>query len=230
VVVDMDTATTPWAVTSAATPPGSPTGDQRGGAGSRPDRRDDQGGGSVLLGWPPTSWSWPTAGAVRAEPARSAQFRHAAGWCTGIERAAVGGVGPAVRGGGVHPREVRAATADDRINSSLCYGFVAEIVAVRIDPDTLQITVDRVSSVHDAGTVLNQQLLDGRCTARSPTRWAGRCTRSSATRRRGSRPRPPSSTTCADQRGGRLRAAHRPPGQPVAAHPAGAKGAARARR
>jgi 2-furoyl-CoA dehydrogenase large subunit len=59
------------------------------------------------------------------------------------------------------PRETRAATADDRINSSLCYGFVAEIVAVRIDPDTLEITVDRVSSVHDAGTVLNQQLLDG---------------------------------------------------------------------
>jgi 2-furoyl-CoA dehydrogenase large subunit len=59
------------------------------------------------------------------------------------------------------PRQIRAATKDDRINSSLCYGFVAEIVAVRIDPDTLEITLDRVSSVHDAGTVLNQQLLDG---------------------------------------------------------------------
>ncbi|WP_308015586.1 molybdopterin cofactor-binding domain-containing protein [Pseudonocardia sp. ICBG1293] len=93
---------------------------------------------------------------------RSVAFRHAAG-----RRALGPGVAarrrprPPLRRGRVLPAGDPAATADDRINSSLCYGFVAEIVAVRIDPDTLEIEVDRVSSVHDAGTVLDQTLLDG---------------------------------------------------------------------
>ena len=32
---------------------------------------------------------------------------------------------------------------------------------MRIDPDTLQLTIEQASSVHDAGTVLNQTLVDG---------------------------------------------------------------------
>ena len=31
---------------------------------------------------------------------------------------------------------------------------------MRVDPDTYEITVDRVSSVHDSGTVLDQRLLE----------------------------------------------------------------------
>jgi 2-furoyl-CoA dehydrogenase large subunit len=34
-------------------------------------------------------------------------------------------------------------------------------VVVEIDPDTLEITIEQVTSVHDSGTILNPKLLDG---------------------------------------------------------------------
>jgi 2-furoyl-CoA dehydrogenase large subunit len=164
VVIDMDTATTPWTVTS-------------GSYSSRfaplvtsavvdaCDRIADtiRAAGSVLLEAAPEQLELAD-GTVRlkTDPSRSAQFRHAAGlvhWDPGS--LPEGTSARLYEEGAFAPKEVRAATQDERINSSLCYGFVAEVVAVRIDPDTLELTVDRVSSVHDAGTVLNQTLLDG---------------------------------------------------------------------
>jgi 2-furoyl-CoA dehydrogenase large subunit len=59
------------------------------------------------------------------------------------------------------PPQSKAASRTDQINSSLCYGFVAEVVVVRIDPETLALSIENVSSVHDAGTVLNPTLLEG---------------------------------------------------------------------
>ncbi len=59
------------------------------------------------------------------------------------------------------PPQAVAAAADDTINSSLCYGFVADVAAVRIDPMTLQVRIEKLATVHDAGTVLNAALLDG---------------------------------------------------------------------
>jgi 2-furoyl-CoA dehydrogenase large subunit len=47
------------------------------------------------------------------------------------------------------------------VNSSLCYGFVADVVAVRIDRETLSVSIEKLSTVHDAGTILNQTLMDG---------------------------------------------------------------------
>ena len=38
---------------------------------------------------------------------------------------------------------------------------MADVAAVRIDPLTLQVSVERLSTVHDAGTVLNPALLEG---------------------------------------------------------------------
>lgn len=93
---------------------------------------------------------------------RSVEFRHAAGlvhWDPGslpdgfsarlYEEAAF------------TPPQSKAASRTDQINSSLCYGFVAEVVVVRIDPETLSLSIENVSSVHDAGTVLNPTLLEG---------------------------------------------------------------------
>jgi 2-furoyl-CoA dehydrogenase large subunit len=97
----------------------------------------------------------------RFDPARAVRFRHAAGLVHWDPGALPPGTSARLYEEAAFTPAATAATADDRINSSLCYGFVAEIVAVRIDPDTLEITIDRVSSVHDAGTVLNQQLVDG---------------------------------------------------------------------
>ncbi|MEA2394798.1 MAG: 2-furoyl-CoA dehydrogenase large subunit, partial [Solirubrobacteraceae bacterium] len=47
------------------------------------------------------------------------------------------------------------------INSSIAYGFVADVVVVEIDPETLQIRVESVTSIHDSGTILNPLLYDG---------------------------------------------------------------------
>jgi 2-furoyl-CoA dehydrogenase large subunit len=164
VVVDMDTATTPWTVTSGSySSRFAPLVTSAVVQAADRIAATVRAAGGALLDLPPEELEL-TGGLVRhrGDPARAVQFRHAAGlvhWDPGALPA--GTPARLYEEAAFTPAEVKAATRDDRINSSLCYGFVAEVVAVRIDPDTLEITVDRVSSVHDSGTVLNQQLLDG---------------------------------------------------------------------
>ena len=162
--VEMDTASTPWTISS-------------GSYSSRfaplltsalleaADRIAEtiKVAGSVLLQVEPDSLELAD-GTVRVvdDHQRSVTFRHAAGlvhWDPGslpdgfsarlYEEAAF------------TPPQSKAASRTDQINSSLCYGFVAEVVVVRIDTETLKITIEDVSSVHDAGTILNKTLLDG---------------------------------------------------------------------
>ncbi|MGD9526284.1 xanthine dehydrogenase family protein molybdopterin-binding subunit [Pseudonocardia sp.] len=161
VVIDMDTATTPWTVTSGSyssrfaplvTSAVVEAADRIAGT--------VRAAASVLLDLPAGELDL-VDGAVRHPSGAEVAFRHAAGvvhWDPGT--LPEGTPARLYEEAAFTPR-ARAATRDDRINSSLCYGFVAEIVAVRIDPDTLEISLDRVASVHDAGTVLHQQLLDG---------------------------------------------------------------------
>jgi 2-furoyl-CoA dehydrogenase large subunit len=164
VVVDMDTATTPWTLTS-----GSYSSRFAPLVTSAVSQACDRiastirAAGASMLGLPVEELEL-AEGQVRqrCDPDRAVLFRHAAGvvhWDPGA--LPPGTSARLYEEAAFTPPQVTAATKDDRINSSLCYGFVAEIVAVRIDPDTLEISVDRVSSVHDAGMVLNQQLLDG---------------------------------------------------------------------
>jgi 2-furoyl-CoA dehydrogenase large subunit len=164
VVIDMDTATTPWTVTSGSySSRFAPLVTSAVVDACDRIARTIRAAASVLLEAAPDQLELAD-GTVRlaSDPRRAVQFRHAAGvvhWDPGSLPA--GTSARLYEEGAFAPKEVRAATRDERINSSLCYGFVAEVVAVRIDPDTLEITLDRVSSVHDAGTVLNQTLLDG---------------------------------------------------------------------
>ncbi|HEX6451540.1 MAG TPA: xanthine dehydrogenase family protein molybdopterin-binding subunit [Trebonia sp.] len=99
---------------------------------------------------------------VRDDPERAVAFRHAAGlvhWDPGSLPTGV--QARSYTEAAFTPPESVAASADDQINSSLCYGFVAEVVAVEIDPVTLDVRIENVTSVHDAGTVLNRTLLEG---------------------------------------------------------------------
>jgi 2-furoyl-CoA dehydrogenase large subunit len=50
---------------------------------------------------------------------------------------------------------------DDRVNSSACYGFVADVCVVEIDPETAELTVRDYVTVHDAGRLLNPLLAEG---------------------------------------------------------------------
>jgi 2-furoyl-CoA dehydrogenase large subunit len=97
---------------------------------------------------------------MAAEPDRAIQFRHAAGlvhWDPGM----LGGEARLYADAAFTPPQSRHATANDEVNSSLCYGFVADVVEVEVDPDTLEVRVESITSVHDCGTILNPLLLDG---------------------------------------------------------------------
>jgi 2-furoyl-CoA dehydrogenase large subunit len=163
VVIDMDTATTPWTVTSGSySSRFAPLVTSAVVQACDRIAETIKAAGSVLLETAPERLEL-AEGTVRliGDPTRAAQFRHAAGVVHWDPAALPEGTSARLYEEAAFTPNARAATRDEKINSSLCYGFVAEVVALRIDPDTLEITLERVSSVHDAGTVLNQTLLDG---------------------------------------------------------------------
>ena len=72
------------------------------------------------------------------------------------------GMAPGLSETGVwSPPELEPPTRDDRINTSLTYGFVFDMCGVEIDPVTFAVRIDRYVSMHDAGTLLNPLIADG---------------------------------------------------------------------
>src|SRR2546422_7247402 len=57
--------------------------------------------------------------------------------------------------------DARAVDENDCVNSSNTYGFIAEVMAVEVDPDTAAITILRYATVHDAGTIINPMIAEG---------------------------------------------------------------------
>jgi 2-furoyl-CoA dehydrogenase large subunit len=55
----------------------------------------------------------------------------------------------------------KAVDAEDRVNSSNTYGFIAEVMAVEVDLETAAITILRYVTVHDAGTIINPMIAEG---------------------------------------------------------------------
>jgi len=49
----------------------------------------------------------------------------------------------------------------DRVDSSNTYGFIAEVIALEVDPKTCEIKFLKWASVHDAGNILNPMLIEG---------------------------------------------------------------------
>jgi len=58
-------------------------------------------------------------------------------------------------------RVSEAVDAEDRVNSSNTYGFIAEVMAVEVDPETGAIRILRYVTVHDAGTIINPMIAEG---------------------------------------------------------------------
>ncbi len=72
------------------------------------------------------------------------------------------GMAPALRETAVwSPPELEPPSSDDRINTSLTYGFVFDMCGLEIDPLSYQVRVDRYISMHDAGRILNPMIADG---------------------------------------------------------------------
>jgi 2-furoyl-CoA dehydrogenase large subunit len=59
------------------------------------------------------------------------------------------------------PPELTATDDEDRINSSLCHGFIFDYCGVEIDRDTAGIRIDRYVTAHDCGTILHPGMVDG---------------------------------------------------------------------
>jgi 2-furoyl-CoA dehydrogenase large subunit len=59
------------------------------------------------------------------------------------------------------PPELEPPASDDRINTSLTYGFVFDMCGIEIDPITYHVRIDRYFSMHDAGRILNPLIADG---------------------------------------------------------------------
>jgi 2-furoyl-CoA dehydrogenase large subunit len=55
----------------------------------------------------------------------------------------------------------KAVDQNDCVNSSNTYGFIAEVMAVEVDPETGAIKVLRYATVHDAGTIINPMIAEG---------------------------------------------------------------------
>ncbi|MFZ3309653.1 MAG: xanthine dehydrogenase family protein molybdopterin-binding subunit, partial [Xanthobacteraceae bacterium] len=53
------------------------------------------------------------------------------------------------------PAELEPPSRDDRINTSLTYGFIFDMCGVEIDPVTYAVRVERYVSMHDAGRIMN---------------------------------------------------------------------------
>jgi 2-furoyl-CoA dehydrogenase large subunit len=71
-------------------------------------------------------------------------------------------IAPALSETGIwSPPELEPPTSDDRINTSLTYGFVFDMCGVEIDPVSYHVRVDRYVTMHDAGRILNPMIADG---------------------------------------------------------------------
>ncbi len=138
-VVEMDTATTPWTITSGSySSRFAPLLTSALAEATDKIAAVIRIAGGVLLDAEPDDLEL-AGGLVRHknDPERAVAFRHAAGlvhWDPGSLPAGVSLYAAAA----FTPPQAVAATADDTINSSLCYGFVADVAAVRIDPLTLR--------------------------------------------------------------------------------------------
>src|SRR5258707_7679088 len=64
------------------------------------------------------------------------------------------------------PPELTAPDEEDRVNSSLCYGFIFDFCGVEIDRTTLMTRIDRYVTMHDCGTILHSGMAGGQIRSR----------------------------------------------------------------
>jgi len=59
------------------------------------------------------------------------------------------------------PPELEPPSSDDRINTSLTYGFIFVMCGIEIDPVSYHVRVDRYVTMHDAGRIMNPMIAEG---------------------------------------------------------------------
>ncbi|MFL2669174.1 MAG: molybdopterin cofactor-binding domain-containing protein [Alphaproteobacteria bacterium] len=98
----------------------------------------------------------------RENPDNTLSFRRVAGgthWSPGL---LPDDMDPALRETATWaPQELTTPDEQDRINTSLTYGFVFDFCGIEIDPDTAEIHIDKYVTMHDAGTLMNPLIAEG---------------------------------------------------------------------
>ncbi|WP_020661417.1 MULTISPECIES: xanthine dehydrogenase family protein molybdopterin-binding subunit [Amycolatopsis] len=163
-IVEMDTATTPWTISSGSySSRFAPLLTSALVEAAEKLAETVKIAGATLLGVAAEDVEL-AEGHVRqrGETGRAVPFKHAAGLVHWDPGALPEGTSARLyEEAAFTPPQSKAASRTDQINSSLCYGFVAELAVVRIDPDTREVKLEQVVTVHDAGTILNPTLLEG---------------------------------------------------------------------
>ena len=59
------------------------------------------------------------------------------------------------------PPQLTAPTAADKVNSSLCHGFILDFCGLEIDPLTGKARLDRYVTMHDCGRILHPGMVEG---------------------------------------------------------------------
>jgi 2-furoyl-CoA dehydrogenase large subunit len=99
---------------------------------------------------------------VKGSPDRSVSLRRIAGVAHWDPHSLPEGMSAGIQASEVlHVPTSAPPTDDDRINSSHAYGFVAEVVAIEVDPVTWGVRILAYAAVHDAGTIINPKLVEG---------------------------------------------------------------------
>jgi 2-furoyl-CoA dehydrogenase large subunit len=99
---------------------------------------------------------------VKGSPDRSVSLRRIAGVAHWDPHALPEGLSAGIQASEVfHVPTSAPPTADDRINSSHAYGFIAEVIAVEVDPVRWTVRILEYASAHDAGTIINPKLVEG---------------------------------------------------------------------
>ena len=98
---------------------------------------------------------------VVGSPARSMDLKHVAGVAHWNPPGLPPGMEPGLQETYLFNFPTAVEPEGDRVDSSNTYGFIAEVVAVEVDPETGEIRFRTYVSAHDAGTILNPKLIDG---------------------------------------------------------------------
>src|SRR5262249_42578360 len=89
----------------------------------------------------------------RSNPDNALPFGRVAGTAHWSPAMLPDGMAPGLSETGVwSPAELEPPTSDDRINTSLTYGFVFDMCGVETDPVALAVRIDRYLSMHDTRT------------------------------------------------------------------------------
>ena len=99
---------------------------------------------------------------VKGAPDRKLPIRRVAGLAHWNQGEHPEGMEPGIHASYTYNFPVSKAPDDkDRVDSSVTYGFIADLACVEIDPQTGQVEIKKYITVHDCGRILNPMLVEG---------------------------------------------------------------------